>query len=168
MRRCQFSNGGIRVVFQLEGQKTVSLENSRGKQCRIFTYGGISFGKNTAVSYWKHWSAREDLNLRPPGPEPHSKPCWILTEFVIRKWLILNPLHALNLNTAELCGFWTLWQPHFCLQLNGVRGWRLIAESSTTKYSAAVRTASSGKHQPIVPHPRRTTTSCGLTHWQSF
>jgi hypothetical protein len=25
------------------------------------------------VSHRKHWSGREDLNLRPPGSEPHSK-----------------------------------------------------------------------------------------------
>ena len=31
-------------------------------------------GDASDASYTKHWSGREDLNLRPPGPEPGALP----------------------------------------------------------------------------------------------
>jgi hypothetical protein len=39
-----------------------------------------------------HWSGREDLNLRPPGPEPDSAAYGFLLIFVGRKRLMLNEL----------------------------------------------------------------------------
>jgi len=39
-----------------------------------------------------NWSGREDLNLRPPGPEPDSAAYGFLLIFVGRKRLMLNEL----------------------------------------------------------------------------
>ena len=63
--------------FKLNYWTGIPQENKNGKSGEKLTRKTVSrfylrrnfFGKNTAVSYWKHWSGREDLNLRPPGPE---------------------------------------------------------------------------------------------------
>ncbi len=57
------------------------LEDQRGKECHTFTYRVGHKYQKWCLTCWKYWSGREDLNLRPPGPEPDS------TEF----------LHLLNL-----------------------------------------------------------------------
>ena len=51
------------------------------------------------------WSGREDLNLRPPGPEPDSRAYWNLQKFGARKWLLLNllrPGRGKQLNFLEV------------------------------------------------------------------
>ena len=54
------------------------------------------------------WSGREDLNLRPPGPEPDPNAYWNRVKFVVCNWLILNLLQAARwkpLRLVETRGF---------------------------------------------------------------
>ena len=60
----------------LEGLST-RRRNSKGKPVGYDTNSDtvdISRGCDQDVSYRKDWSGREDLNLRPPGPEPGALP----------------------------------------------------------------------------------------------
>jgi hypothetical protein len=44
----------------------------------------------------KNWSGREDLNLRPPGPEPDSSCCGNPLKFVVCKAFIVNVLQPVS------------------------------------------------------------------------
>jgi hypothetical protein len=46
------------------------------------------------------WSGRVDLNHRPPGPEPDSKPYGRLLNFVVSNCFLLNELGP----PVEACG----------------------------------------------------------------
>src|SRR5579871_904060 len=56
----------------------------------------VNESKSLIFTGFFDWSGREDLNLRPPGPEPDSKSYRTLLKSVDLKWLILNLLHIVR------------------------------------------------------------------------
>jgi hypothetical protein len=45
-----------------------------GRPIYKIIYGGVDENPGCSFKCLKEWSGREDLNLRPPGPEPRIKP----------------------------------------------------------------------------------------------
>ena len=69
----------VRLDLKRKALEALSTQrgNSEGKPAGYDTNHDTKPGSTGAegdASYWKEWSGREDLNLRPPGPEPGALP----------------------------------------------------------------------------------------------
>ena len=70
------------VTFLQPGTEHTSVKIREVNTVAFLPTAGIFRDSEGMYLLENKWSGREDLNLRPPGPEPDSRVYWILKEFV--------------------------------------------------------------------------------------